>query len=73
MIRALPEYLSRGGTKSAIAEAWGKSPQYIGLLTNSEPDMFFVEFNPLNPKNVLKLWKRGYKKTIDDEVYFDHE
>ena len=68
MVRSLPEYLTRGGTKSAIAESWGKTRQQVGNLVKDSPENFLVEFNPLNPKRVLKFWQ-----VLGDKVYFEAE
>ncbi len=71
MIRTLPEYLKRGGTKSAIADQWGQSRQEVGRMTKINPEIYKVEFNVMNPKQVLKFWRQESKKTVPEKVFFD--
>ena len=77
MQKTVPEYLKRGGTKSAIAKAkgWLKerentvSRTYIQKIVEQNPDMI-VEFDPLDPSDVLHLWVPAKKKVVEKKVFF---
>jgi len=68
MIRVISEYLSRGGTKKAIAESWGVSPTYVGKMVKQHPDLL-IEFNVMTPQHVLKVWIPAQQ--IPERILYD--
>lgn len=73
MKASLDDYLKRGGTKLAIANAWGKSRQtfndYMNKRPKSEGYRFTVWFNPVSPSHV---WKFAInRRSVPERVEFD--
>lgn len=72
MKRVVADYLERGGSKTAIAKAWGVSVAYVWKMIKANPTMM-IEFTAMNPKRVHKAWVPGVTVRIPDKVFFDDQ
>ena len=71
MKKTLPEYLRRGGTKTAIAECWGVSRAHVSAITKEDPASFIVDYNVMNPRRVNRFSQKEIIVKKPARVLFD--
>jgi|TARA_R100001530_G_scaffold67990_1_gene48390 hypothetical protein len=66
----LDRYITRGGTKTALAKACKISDTQITRIGQSDRGLM-VEFNPMNPKHILKVWVPEAKIVHPERILYD--